>query len=152
MKIRHLLIGLLFITAAGCDRHSGFGSTCSEGHPAVSHARSLSNEELEFLYVEMFRLREADADRRSESGFLIEYGSWGEKVPEDLEFLEADRIRPSDALRPNIMLAGCMDEFIYLRFFDSDSEQPRIELSWFDGPYSQQVELLWEPKVARESE
>ena len=146
MKYRYSLPLFLFIVASGCDPYSGIGAICSEGHPAVSRARSLSDEQLEFLYLEMFRLREADADRRGEGGLGIEYGSWGKPVPDNLVFLEAVRIRPSDGLRPNIMLAGCMDEFIYLRFFEPDSENPRIELTWFDGPYNQPVEVLWRPK------
>ena len=120
----------------GCDRYSGFGSSCSEGNPAVARARSLSQTELAFLYAEIFRLREENNQSS------IEYGAFGKKIPDNLRFLDAARIRPSGD-PPNIMLAGCMDEFIDLRFSSPDEKDPGIQLSWAAGPYKTESEMLW---------
>ena len=77
-----------------------------------------------------------------------EYGASGEPVPKNLEFLQAPRIRPSD-YSPNIMLAGCMNSYIYLRFSDPDSDEPGIVLTWAAGtreePYRTGEQVLWRP-------
>ena len=44
------------------------------------------------------------------------------------------------------MLAGCMDEFIDLRFSSPDEKNPGIELSWYTGPYDTESEVLWKPE------
>lgn len=138
---RSAALGLATLSMGACgDPYSGFGARCTEGHPAVERARSLSEDQLSLLYTEIYRLR------RENGPIGIEYGISGAAVPENLQFLQAARIRPSD-LTPNVMLAGCMDEFIYLRFTDPDAEEPGIVLSWAAGtrenPYNTEQEVLW---------
>ena len=135
-KMRTLLIAAAFLLA-GCDPYSGFGSICSEGHPAVARARSLSQEQLSFLYAEIFRLR---AENGTPS--MIEYSKFGTKIPQNLRFLEAAQVRPSDQ-PPTIMLAGCMDEFIDLHFSSPDEKNPGIYLSWYTGPHDIESEWIW---------
>ena len=141
-SFRSVFWGLAILALAGCDNdpYSGFGSSCTEGHPAVARARSLSETQLSFLYAEVYRLR----DKNGPMG--VEYGSFGAEIPENLQFLQALRIRPNDP-DPNIMLAGCMDEYIYLEFQGRSDEEPGISLSWAAGtsenPYNTERETLW---------
>lgn len=149
--MRLKLFGIMFRSAAAgaavlglvaCDPYSGFGAVCTEGHPAVQRARSLSEDQLAFLYSEVYRLR------RENGPMGAEYGTSGEAVPKNLEFLQAARIHPSD-VSPNIMLAGRMNEYIYLRFSDPDSDEPGIVLTWAAGtreePYRIGEQVLWRP-------
>ena len=135
-----VLLFLALVGLGGCDRdpYSGFGAVCTEGHPAVALARSLTPAQRSLVYSEIYRLR-AENGQNS-----VEYGAFGTDVPENLQFLKAARIRPSDE---NIMLAGCMDEYIYLRFSGPDTENPGIVLSWAAGtvqsPYNTESEVLW---------
>ena len=80
-KVWTLLVAAAFLLV-GCDPYSGFGAICSEGHPAVARARSLSQEQLSFLYAEIFRLR---AENGAPS--MMEYS--GAEIPQNLRFLEA---------------------------------------------------------------
>jgi hypothetical protein len=143
--VRNISFCLAFLFLMGCDGdpYSGFGAICTEGHPAVAHARSLSQEQLALLYSEMFRLREENMESR------VEYGRFGDPIPENLEFLNAANIRPNDH-EPKIMLAGCMDEYIFLRFSAADAENPGIVLTWAAGtrenPYAQGKQVLWTVK------
>ena len=143
MKNIWLLIFSLCFTGCDGDPYSGFGSICTEGHPAVAHARSLSEEQLSFLYKEMFRLR------KENEGKSIEYGHFGQPIPNNLQFLKAVRIRPNE-YKPNIMLAGCMDEYIYLKFTGQEEKTQNITLTWAAGtnenPYAVGKQVLWSAK------
>ncbi len=134
MKAFLTLIATLVV--AGCEPHSG--TTCGEDSEAVAYARALSDEQLSVLYDEMFRLRTTPPRPQ------VEFNSFSRESPESVRFIKAVRIRPNHPVRPNIMLAGCLDEFVFLDFFGTDEGPPRIELSWFDGPYSRDVETLWQ--------
>ncbi|MFW5425962.1 MAG: hypothetical protein ACKE8R_01805 [Methylophagaceae bacterium] len=142
--MKALWLGIFVLCLAACDGdpYSGFGATCTEGHPTVAHARSLPQEQLALLYRDIYRLRENNKNNP------LEYGSLGEAIPDNFKFLNAVRIRPND-YRPHIMLAGCMDEFVSLSFYSTDSEKPGIVLSWAagtnDSPYAVGSEVLWSP-------
>ncbi len=123
---------VLAVTSCG----SGFGSSCGEDHDAVKLARSLSQERLSRLYKDIYDLRETNAGVDQS----IEYGMFGLPIPEKFQDLNAVSIRPSYLREPNIMLAGCMDEFIYLKFYRTQNGESKIELSW--GPF-QEKQILW---------
>lgn len=133
----------MVLVLSGC----GFGGTCGAENPAVSRARLLSEEQLEFLHSEMFRLRRENSDP------FLEYGYSGKATPDNLAFLEAVRIRPSRGLGPNVMLDGCMDEFVFLDFYGPDDaypgdSPPRVVLSYSGGNATMiETEVLWESTV-----
>lgn len=74
----------------------------------------------------------------------VEYGNFGEPIPDNLKFLNAARIRPGEY---NIVLAGCLDEFIRLDFARHEFEIPSITLSWAapteESSYAVGMRVLW---------
>ena len=136
--MKAIWLSVAMLSLSGCNEDI---YVCGESHPAVARARSLSQEQLAFLYAEIFQMRKKNAGRR------VEY--YSNQIPKSLAFLKAIRIRPS-AQRPNIMLAGCMDEYIYLNFSGPDEKSPGIVLSWAAGttqnPYNTASEMLWSMK------
>lgn len=65
--------------------------------------------------------------------------------PQEFQDLKVVRIRPKDS---NIMVEGCFDEYVYLRFFGVNKaiEEKRIELQYpthSDIPHEQATETLW---------
>jgi hypothetical protein len=135
-----ILPAIVAVILSACG--SGFGSVCDEHHPAVAHARSLSPAQLEVVYSEMLRLRDQALLAREEGRDpYVAFGPYGEPTPSNLVFLKAVRIRPYGEGRPNIMLAGCLDEYVYLNVYESGESGPKIVLSWHLGS-----EVLWPKK------
>ena len=145
-KITLCMVAAFLFASCDSDPYSGFGAICTEAHPAVTHARSMPQEQLAFLYAEIYSLREKNTESR------IEYSKWREPIPEKLRFLDAVRIRPNYYPQPNIMLAGCMDEYVVLSFHDDEHGGPMIELTWADPsaecPYCIGREVLWPASVS----
>ena len=137
MKISWCALTCVFLFGCGGDPYSGFGRTCTEGHPAVDLARSLSQEQLEFLYEEMTRLRDSHPDSD------IKYSASGDTIPESLMFLNAYRVQPSEG---QITLDDCFDEYIILSFTNPDGD-PTITLTWAapttENPYITADQVLW---------
>ncbi|WMS87135.1 hypothetical protein [Pleionea litopenaei] len=102
-------------------------NSCGEDSDSVMFARGLSQDRLSKLYydVERFSL---DSNtpyfglNRDESGLF----------PEPFSDIEAELVRPK---QENIMLNGCFDHYVFLRFhgFESNKEyypKRQIVLSW----------------------
>lgn len=139
-----LIFSILFLV--GCDRDpptSDSGIRCEAGHPSADRARLLTQEQLEFLYTEMFRLREANAENH------IEYGHYGQPIPENLQFLDAQFVRPNE-YDPTVALAKCFDEWVVLSMPGPESENPGVVLRWTAGtlenPYHSESQVLWQLK------
>jgi hypothetical protein len=69
----------------------------------------------------------------------------GESVPEVFKDLKVGKIRPSEG---NIMVEGCMDEYVFLYFKGKAwrGGNDEITLSYpahTSKPYEQKVEVLW---------
>ena len=115
---------------------------CSENSASVAYARSLSQETLAKLYFDMEK-HWATEHTPYAIGYRLDVE--GEYVPEEFAHLEAHKVRPEQG---NIMLEGCLDEFVYLEFegFSSDSEptEPRqIVLQYNINSYEVGREILW---------
>jgi len=103
----------------------------------------LSQETLAQLYLDMERYW---ATEKTPYAIGYQLGVQGEFVPEEFAQLKARKVRPE---QQNIMLLGCLDEFVYLQFdgFSSDSEHAtprRIVLQYNVSSYKIGEEILWE--------
>ncbi len=115
---------------------------CGEDSPSVAYARSLSQETLAQLYLDMERYW-ATEDTPYAVGYTL--GIEGQDVPEEFAHLKARKVRPEQM---NIMLEGCLDEFVYLKFHGfskgPDYTEPRqIVLQYHVGAYEVGDEILW---------
>ena len=132
--MRTVLILTVALTAAFL--HTSCGPSCDGNSKAAKYARSLSQERLRQLYFDMERY--ARDERTPDDGWFV---FEGREVPEPFRDLKVARIRPREA---NIMVEGCMDEFIYLDFGGFGGIGPRaITLSYATGVYTQESEVLW---------
>ncbi|MDJ0907558.1 MAG: hypothetical protein QNI99_00075 [Woeseiaceae bacterium] len=129
---------------AGCGPRDAV--VCDEQHSAVSHARSLTDEQLSGLSERIIELREE----------MSPYETY--PVPDDLEYLEAPdfpyttltlRYTASDA---QIKLAGCIDEGVHLTHQIDDSGTARILLAWLVNTPNWESEVLWSGSIASEDE
>jgi hypothetical protein len=115
---------------------------CGEDSPSVAYARSLSQETLAQLYLDMER-HWANEDTPYAVGYQL--GIEGQYVPEEFTHLKARKVRPE---QQNIMLEGCFDEFVYLQFegfsLDAETAQQRsIVLQYPTVGYEFAYETLW---------
>jgi len=147
--MRKLLLSptfLVFIFVASCSGY--FIATgpdrpkCGPNSEAVLYAKSLSQERLKSLYKQMES--HTSAVEQGSDGYRA-YISDAE-IPDVFKDLKVQKIRPRDK---NIMVQGCMDEFVYLYFEKEDIDSrthKRIKLSYPDhqGPYSVADEVIWE--------
>lgn len=132
--MRSVLILTVVLVAAVLQ--TSCGPSCRGNSKAAEYARSLSKERLRQLYFDMERY--AKDEKTPEDGWNV---FEKREVPEPFRDLKVVRIRPREA---NIMVEGCMDEFIYLNFGGFGGSGPRvITLSYATGVYTQGSEELW---------
>ncbi len=143
MKTVAKVIGLFFLTCVLI--HVIFAPRCDSGSKSVRMARALSQERLSSLYDQMKSLRReiiAEGDHIQAKEHI---GFEGAAIPPEFLDLKPRKVRPCNHI-PNMMLEGCFDEFVYLKFFgigeesDYGDHSPRIELRYANdaGP-----EILW---------
>lgn len=118
----------IFALFAGCGPRDTY--ICDEQHSAVADARSLTSEQLSELSERLMELH----------GEMQRYGTY--PVPDDLDYLGALHIRLDPKSDVQIMLAGCLDEFIYLTLEMGSPGAAQIRLSWVGGP-NPGSEVLW---------
>ena len=125
----------------GCDNgdpNVGPGAVCHEEHPGVARARSLTQDELAFLYAEIFRLRELGSKS---------YGRAWEAIPENLKFLSAVAIH-TGGREPEIYFCKSIGEAVVLSFGEPDSKNPQIVLTYFGANNNVyqglETQVLWE--------
>ena len=129
---------------AACDPYHGFGCIAPESHPAVAHARSLTDEQLAFAYDELHRLHEEHVDEPFGVAFS------GDDIPQSLAFLKADLVRFGEgaATRPYVALAHCWDERVELRVSARGVVPATISLSWAtptrENAWATASEVLWQ--------
>src|SRR5215216_6688240 len=100
--------------------------TCDGNSKAANYARSLSKERIRQLYLDM-EMYSRD-ERTPIDGWWV---SLKQEVPLPFRDLKVARIRPREA---NIMVDGCMDEFLYLAFDGFGGQGPRtVTLSYAGG-------------------
>ena len=113
---------------------------CGEDSEAVAYARSLSPDRLEKLYRDM----EVYSQRNDIPIDGYQVGDERHKIPEAFSDLKVRRIRPREG---NIMVEGCFDHYIYLRFHGigmfAESEEKKIVLNWGEHPPHTGTEVLW---------
>lgn len=125
MMLRLVFSSVVCVLLGGCL------PDCSEGSEAVRRARSLSPEQLSQLYDDMQALVRSPKGRN---------GSGPGPSPQPFEYLDPIRINRTGP-RASIMLEGCFDEFVHLRFNFADQREPRrIVLQFGTGT----KEVLWE--------
>jgi hypothetical protein len=115
---------------------------CGPNSEAVIYAKSLSQERLESLYYQM-ESHTSDVKQGSD-GYQVYISDV--EIPDAFKDLKVLKIRPRDK---NIMVQGCMDEFVYLYFEKEDIDNiiyKRIRLAYPDhkGPYSIADEIIWQ--------
>ena len=115
--------------------------SCGEDSEAVFYARSLSQERLKKLYSDM-----EEYSKRDDLPFAG-YEATDKSVPHPEPFsdLKVRAIRPRDG---NILIEGCFDEYVYLRFkgLVFEDEEKGIWLTFpahSNKPYEQKMEKLW---------
>ena len=126
---------ILTIVLVAAALQTSCGPSCRGNSKAADYARSLSKERLRQLYFDMERYAQ-DQKTPVEGWFVFE----GREVPEPFRDLKVARIRPGES---NIMVEGCMDEFMYLDFGFDGSGARVITLSYATGVYTQGSEVLW---------
>lgn len=115
--------------------------SCGEDSEAVAYARSLSADRLEQLYRDMEQY--SQRDDMPIGGY--EVGDRRYEIPGAFSDLKVQKIRPREA---NIMVKGCFDHYIYLRFegigrFAGLGDEKRIILNWGEHPPNAGTEVLW---------
>lgn len=138
-----VVIFILIVGLNAChDPYHGFGCIAPESHPAVAHARSLSQAQLQKVYVEVQKLSIKHAPKNYETQFIK-----GD-IPDDLLFLKAELISVYQSGGPYIILANCFDERIELRLSSSDQSPSVITLYWAEptneNPYATGKQVLWQ--------
>lgn len=138
------IIGLLFFLASRMPQ-------CGKSSKQATMARSLSQERLARLYQQMRELRESNvADKEFTTRVPTR-----ENIPREFQDLSCKKVRPGD-FSPNIMLEGCFDHYLYLRFYgigeskESGDHSPRITLQY--GEFEVVEEVLWRSEKVKESE
>jgi hypothetical protein len=137
------ILGLLIFLASRMPQ-------CGKSSKQATMARSLSQERLARLYQLMRELRESPVDDGSRFA-----GYSGDTIPSEFRDLKCKRVRPSD-FSPNIMLEGCFDHYLYLKFYgigkskESGDHSPRITLQY--GEFEIVEEVLWRPERDKETE
>ena len=135
-------IGIFLLVIFGLNFiFSSVTPSCGENSDAVKYALSLSSQRLERLYKDMERFSTI------EDAPLDGYHKYSEKVfiPEEFADLKVVKIRP---LKNNIMVEGCMDEYVYLDFKGIKSKKEKQEI-WLrhpfhlGTPYEQKSVKLW---------
>ena len=113
---------------------------CGEDSAAVSYARSLPPERLKKLYRDMERY--SQMEDIPIDGYYV--GDDRQEIPEAFSDLKVRKIRPYEG---NIMVEGCFDHYIYLRFqgvgMSAESEEKKIILNWGEHPPNTGTEVLW---------
>ncbi len=139
-----IAILLFCLSLTGCDPYSGFGCIAPEAHPAVNFARSLTQQQLETVYVEIQKLSDENAGKNYETQFSKE------DIPNKLAFLNAEVIRVYRSGDPYVILANCFDERIELHLSSSDDLLESITLHWAEptneNPYLTGSQKLWQRK------
>ena len=116
-------------------------NSCQEDSEAVAYARSLSSERLSQLYTDMERY--SHRDDLPIDGY--QFGDERYDVPKEFSDLKVRKIRPSDG---NIMVEGCFDHYIYLRFkgighLAKPGDNKEIILNWGEHPPNTGTQVLW---------
>ncbi len=116
-------------------------NSCQEDSEAVAYARSLSSERLRKLYYDMERY--SRKDDLPMGGYLI--GNENYVVPEEFSDLNVVVVRPS---RGSIMVEGCFDHYIYLRFngvghLAKPEDKKEIILNWGEHLPNTGTQVLW---------
>ena len=118
--------------------------SCEENSEAVAYARSLTQERLKKLYYDM----EGYSTRED-----IPYDGYNlfdetQSIPSEFSDLKVRKIRPADE---NIMVEGCLDHFVFLRFegfsnFRKNDSNRQIILTWGERPPDAGSQVLWAEK------
>ena len=103
----------------------------------------MSQARLADLYSQVYALRDS-----SDPG--TKYSSHAGDIPAGFEDINPVVIRLHRSPGPLITLAGCMDEYIYLRFY-GDEEEPRIVLTWAEGNSRQAKQILWPLDIGKKN-
>lgn len=121
------------------------GRGCHKNSESVTYAKSLSQQRLAKLYKDMEKF-----SARNDIPFE---GYWpllevGQVTPKEFSDLKVSRIRPKEG---NIMVEGCFDHYVYLRFegigsLRDSSSKRRIILSWGEYEPDMGQEIIWEEK------
>ena len=138
-----LLISAIFFVGM-CSIVSFNMPSCGENSEAVSYARSLSKERLSKLYTDM-ELYSKVPDQPIDGYHAYQENAF---VPKEFEDLKVAKIRPREG---NIMIEGCFDHYVYLRFegvgySKDDNDKNQIILSWGEHPLDAGSEILWTEK------
>lgn len=128
-----LAIGLLLTV----NLFGGFSmADCSEDSPAAEYARDLPQERLARLYGEIKAISESE-------NFVGRVSINSERAPTELSDLEYGYLVADSPRYTRIMLEGCFDHHVVLRFMGLEGEEPpSIILTWGEGPGAGQ-EQLW---------
>lgn len=115
-------------------------NSCQESSEAVVYARSLPQERLKRLYEDMEGF--SKRDDLPFDGYSIH--NKNSVIPEEFSDLKVIKIRPESA---NIMVQGCFDHYIYLRFtgYGSQSKfdpEKKIILNWGEHPPNAGTQVL----------
>jgi hypothetical protein len=119
--------------------------SCGPESKAVVYAKSISESRLEQLYSQM---KYYYNKKNTPYGGWINHGKQKPHVPIEFRDLDIARIRPRDS---NIMVEGCLDEYVYMNFInlDSDTAPKQIEINYpshSGGAYATKTEILWQEK------
>lgn len=132
----HTRIFILALVLAGAALQTSCEPHCTGNSKAAQYARSLPQDRMRKLYFDMERYSQDDSTPID--GWYV---SNGRDIPEPFRDLKVARIRPRKA---NIMVEGCMDEFMYLDFAGFGGKGPRsITLSYPVTPEKYASEVLW---------
>ncbi len=136
------MLALVLLGMAGCDPYTGFGCVAPEGHPAVSHARSLSAKQLQAVFSEVTKLSLKHAPESYETQI------YKADIPKSLSFLKAELIRVYSSNGSYIVLANCFDERVELTLSPTNAPKSSITLHWAEptneNPYATGSQVLWE--------
>jgi hypothetical protein len=116
-------VSMFISSLSGCSSSQG---ACDEQSEAVQYAKALSQNRLDKLYTDIKSFAESGREfHRVESN--------SQASPEELSDLLYQDIL-LDGLRSRILLKGCFDHYVILKFNGIYNEQPSsIILSWGEG-------------------
>ena len=144
-RVTQVGVALIAAAIALCLAFAGFfvysfgwpPPDCGPDSAAVAKARALSDDQLTKLYDEMDDLAKQDP-----TAYSVPAESW----PPAIAALRPRKV--SIDVSPRIMLEGCFDHFVYLKFGGVPGEltptEPKIVLSWGEPP-DVGAETLWRP-------
>ena len=106
---------------------------CTKDSQAANYVRSLSQDRLEKLFEDMDIY-----SAREDLPFDGYYVHQEKGLPPEFQDLEVVRVRPRSK---NIMVEGCFDHYLYLRFHTSENGVKTITMQY--GEHDIGTEVVW---------